>query len=261
MDLRVPHSMGIEWGSIAHITKVDPAKPLPDDLSVLAGTDLVMVGGSDDVTQENALAAIERIVDAHPVMPLLQEPYRSNHVSRESAALVDGVAVPAVYNGEDRSFRGKHLEFFTELARAPEEITGAGLPLVGSRLQARGEAAVDDLVDELVPEGYVIQNLESRAAAVAGVGEAFTREQVAGAAMATETFYRFPVFYLEYSGRYGGPGDVAAAAAHLEETTLLYGGGIASNAQTEEILEAGADAVVVGDCFHDDPARFRRTIP
>lgn len=253
--------MGIDWGSISHVTKVDPAKPLPEDLGVLEGTDLVMVGGSDDVTEENALATIERIADAHPRMPLLQEPYRGNHVSRDSAALVDGVAVPAVYNGDARSFRGKHVEFFTELVRAPEEVTGGGLPLVGSRLQARGEAAVNELVDQLVPEGYVIQNVESRAATVAGVEEAFTREQVAGAAIATEAFYRFPVFYLEYSGRYGGTDDVAAAAAHLEETTMLYGGGIASAAQTEEILEAGADAVVVGDCFHDDPARFRRTIP
>jgi len=46
-----------------------------------------------------------------------------------------------------------------------------------------------------------------------------------------------------------------------EVLILLYGGGIQRAAQTEEILNAGADAVVVGDIFHEDPERFLDTIP
>nr|WP_235007303.1 geranylgeranylglyceryl/heptaprenylglyceryl phosphate synthase [Haloarcula mannanilytica] len=60
-------------------------------------------------------------------------------------------------------------------------------------------------------------------------------------------------FYIDYSGTHGGPEDVNAAAKYLDETCLFYGGGIESHQQTTEILNAGADAVVVGDCFHENP--------
>lgn len=86
-------------------------------------------------------------------------------------------------------------------------------------------------------------------------------EQIAGAVLATESFYGFPIFYIEYSGTYGGPRDVTAAVKYLNETVLLYGGGIKRRARTEEILNAGADAVVVGDCFHEDPQQYLQTIP
>lgn len=253
--------MDLDWSEIDHVTKVDPAEELPADLDVLAGTDLVMVGGSDGVTSENTLAAVTRIREAVPDVPVAQEPYSSAHVDRETAAAVDVVAVPAVYNGDDAHFRTKHLELFTELAGRPEEVVGADLPLVGDLVRSQGREVVAQVASKIVGEGYVIQHLDSKAARVSGVEDAYSTDQVAGAALATETFYGFPVFYVEYSGRYGGPADVEAAARYLEETTLLYGGGISTAEQTREILNAGADAVVVGDCFHDDPERFRRTIP
>lgn len=253
--------MAIDWGRISHITKVDPAKSLPDDLGMLAGTDMVVVGGSDDVTAENTLATIERLAaDTHNI-PILQEPYRSDHVSRDGLSLIEGLAVPAVYNGDRRHFLSKHIELFTQLASTPGDLRGADLPFIGSFVESRGQDFVDSLVDNIVAEGYVIQNPDSRAAKVSGAPTPFRTEEVAGAALATETFYRFPVFYIEYSGMYGGTEDVRAAADHLEETILLYGGGIRTGEQTADILEAGADAVVVGDCFHDDPDRYARTIP
>lgn len=253
--------MTVAWDGVSHVTKVDPAKPFPDDEELLAHTDLVMVGGSDRVNTENTLETLERVRAITDDIPVLQEPYRSEHVSRETLGLVDAIAVPAVYNGNRDNFVGKHLAFFSELAAAPSEVRGANLPIVGPLVESRGEAVVAAFTDRIIGEGYVIQNPDSRAAEVAGAETPFSTEQVAGAALATEVFYRLPVMYIEYSGRYGGPEDVATAAAQLEETVLLYGGGITDREQSEEILAAGADAVVVGDCFHDDPDRFLRTIP
>ena len=253
--------MTIDWAGVSHVTKVDPAKELPGDLVLLERTDLVLVGGSDSVTQENSLDVIERIKDACPALPVLQEPYSSSQVSSATVDAADSLAIPAVYNGDRDNFVGKHVEFFAEVGKKPDEAFGASLPVVGEFIASKGRETVAELSENVLAEGYVIQNLDSKAATVSGVEATYTPEEVAGAALATESFYDLPVFYIEYSGTYGGPEDVAAAANYLDETVLLYGGGIESREQTEEILDAGADAVVVGDCFHDDSERFRQTIP
>lgn len=253
--------MALDWTEISHVTKVDPAEDLPTDLRILEHTDLVIVGGSDGVTEANSLDVMDRIRSQCPTLPLLQEPYSSSHVSSDTIEAGDFIAVPAVYNGDRENFVAKHVDFFTEVGSKPESIMGAGLPIVGDLIASRGRDAIAAISDQIVGEGYVIQNLESKAATVSGVETTYTPDQVAGAALATESFYGFPIFYVEYSGTYGGPADVDAAAKYLDETTLLYGGGIDSHEKTTEILDAGADAVVVGDCFHEDPDRFLETVP
>jgi phosphoglycerol geranylgeranyltransferase len=253
--------MPLDWRDVSHVTKVDPAEPLPDDLDVLGHTDLVLVGGSDGVTAENSLDAIERIGERFPETPVFQEPYSSSHVSSDTVEAADSLAVPAVFNGDRENFVGKHVDFFTEVGRKPGELAGADLPLVGDLVESRGREAVADLTDDVVGEGYVVQNLDSEAARTSGVDARYSPDEVAGAALAAESFYGFEVFYVEYSGTYGGPEDVEAAARYLEDTALLYGGGIRRGEQTEEMLAAGADAVVVGDCFHDDPDRYLETVP
>ncbi|MDG5759147.1 heptaprenylglyceryl phosphate synthase [Natronococcus sp. A-GB1] len=253
--------MNVDWDGITHVTKVDPAKSLPSDLGVLEGTDLVLVGGSDGVTESNSLEAIERVTDVLSEIPIFQEPYSSSHVSRETIEAADAVSIPAVYNGDRDHFVGKHVELFTEVGQKPDELLGSSVPLVGDLIASKGVEVVAELADKLVGEGYVVQHLESTAAAVSGVDTAYSPDEVAGAALATEVFYDFPIFYVEYSGTYGGPDDVEAAARYLEETALFYGGGIDSSEKASEILEAGADAIVVGDCFHDEPETFRETIP
>lgn len=253
--------MDIDWDECSHITKVDPAKSLPSNLEILRETDLVMVGGSDDVTEDNTLEAIRSITDAAPDIPVFQEPYDASHVSTETIDRADYLSVPAVYNGDWDHFVGKHVDLFTEIGQKPSETFGSSVPLVGDVIKSKGIDAIADLVTKLVGEGYVVQHLDSAAAEVSGVDAVYTPEEVAGAALATEAFYGFPIFYVEYSGTYGGPKDVEAAATYLSETTLLYGGGIDSHEKTTEILEAGADAVVVGDCFHEDPETYLETIP
>ncbi|MFP8952719.1 heptaprenylglyceryl phosphate synthase [Natrialbaceae archaeon A-arb3/5] len=253
--------MELDWDDITHVTKVDPAKPLPADIEVLDGTDLVVVGGSDGVTDTNTLETVETIASSFPDQIVCQEPDSAEHVSSDTIDAVDYLAVPAVYNGDREHFVGKHVELFTEIGRKPETLLGSSVPLVGDYIASKGADAISNLVDKLFAEGYVIQHRDSAAAARSGVETKYSPEQVAGAALATESFYDFPVFYVEYSGTYGGPEDVEAAATYLSETTLFYGGGIDSREKAEEILAAGADAIVVGDCFHDDPDAFRETVP
>lgn len=253
--------MDFEWDEISHVTKVDPAKPMPADPTILAGTDLVLVGGSDTVSEANTLAAIEAVRQHAPDVPVAQEPYDGEHVSSKTIAATDWLAIPAVYNGNRDHFVGKHLDVFATIASAPARSRGVNVPLFGKYLESKGTAAVGELARSIVGEGYVIQHLDSAAARTAGVERALSADEVAGAAMATEHYYGFPIFYVEYSGTYGGPADIEAAATFLEETVLLYGGGIDSREKADEILAAGADAIVVGDCFHEDPAAFERTIP
>ena len=238
--------MTIEWPAITHITKIDPAKPLPADLGVLEHTDLVIVGGSDDVTEENALTTIQKVVDSVPEIPVLQEPYSSQHVSVETIAAVDQLFVPAIYNGDQTHFVGKHLQMFTQLSSDFEGLLG----------QSGSMASV---AEKVCAVGYVIQNADSRAASTAGVTESLSLEEVRGAALATEVFYDFPLFYVEYSGQFGDTAAVEAAATVLDETYLLYGGGIDSAQKANAVLDSGADAIVVGDCFHENREAYRQT--
>ncbi|WP_135536680.1 heptaprenylglyceryl phosphate synthase [Halostella pelagica] len=253
--------MNLNWSDITHVTKADPAKELPPDIDVLDRTDAVLVGGSDGVTAENTLDTIRAIKRRFPEKPVLQEPYSSSHVSTDTVEEADFVAIPAVYNGDKEHFVEKHVDLFTEVGSKPDEIFGTGLPVLGDLIASKGLDVVSRMANKIIGEGYVIQNLESTAAAVSGVDAAYSSEQVAGAALATESFYGFPVFYLEYSGTYGGPADVEAAATYLDDTVFLYGGGIDRKQRADEIIDAGADAIVVGDCFHEDPERFLETIP
>jgi phosphoglycerol geranylgeranyltransferase len=59
--------------------------------------------------------------------------------------------------------------------------------------------------------------------------------------------------YLEYSGTYGGD-EAAETLARMDDaltwSRLWYGGGLDSRDHAVRMLEAGADAVVVGDAFH-----------
>lgn len=238
--------MDFDWETVTHITKIDPAKPLPADPGVLEQTDLVIIGGSDNVTEANTLKTIQQVRESFPRHQLIQEPYAANQVSIDTITSVDLVIVPAIFNGDRDHFVGKQLKMFSRLGSDLKGLLGE-------------EASRSVVVDKLAAVGYVIQNTDSKAATVAGVSEPLSAEHVRGAALATEMYYDFPVFYVEYSGTFGGTTDVGAAAPVLDDTSLLYGGGITSGEQASTVLAAGADAVVVGNCFHDNPEAYVET--
>jgi phosphoglycerol geranylgeranyltransferase len=72
--------------------------------------------------------------------------------------------------------------------------------------------------------------------------------------MAAETHLESEVVYLEYSGTFGGD----EAVDMLDEITdgvswsrVWYGGGLDNRENAQAVLDAGADAVIVGNVFHD----------
>jgi phosphoglycerol geranylgeranyltransferase len=72
--------------------------------------------------------------------------------------------------------------------------------------------------------------------------------------MAAERRLGSEILYVEYSGTYGGSEGQDVVAAVDEATNwsrLWYGGGIDSRESAEEMIDAGADAVIVGDAFHE----------
>ncbi len=66
-----------------------------------------------------------------------------------------------------------------------------------------------------------------------------------------KTFFKLPVFYIEYSGTYGDISVVSAVKQELKNTRLFYGGGVTSAKQAAEMAKY-ADTVVVGNIIYDD---------
>lgn len=66
-----------------------------------------------------------------------------------------------------------------------------------------------------------------------------------------DQYFSFPVVYIEYSGTYGDPAVVAAAAKAVSDARLFYGGGI-NNAEKAAEMGKYADTIVVGNAVYDD---------
>jgi phosphoglycerol geranylgeranyltransferase len=99
-------------------------------------------------------------------------------------------------------------------------------------------------------------NLDSAAAREASVTEddLLSVTEAKHRALAAEYRLESEVIYVEYSGTYGGDEAVEMLEAIDEATTwprLWYGGGVDSREKARAVRDAGADAVIVGDAFHD----------
>lgn len=247
-----------EW---AHITKVDPEgdKKLPLSYPLfLDHTSAVSVGGSRDVTDRNTEETFDLITAAG--VPAFHEPSAADHVTEQTLEQAEFTAVPEVLNGDSQALvgtLGEGIEYVRE-EMAPA-IIEEKLPLpvsegVADRLA--NFAASWFLTDLAVFEAYIIQNPDSAAAREAAVtaSDLLTPREAKQRAMAAERHLDSEVLYLEYSGTFGGEEAVDILTAvddGVDWTRIWYGGGLDSRANAETVLEAGADAIVVGDVFHD----------
>jgi len=244
-----------------HISKVDPEgeKQLPLAFPLYLGeTSAVSVGGSNDVTAENTEETM-RLVTATGV-PTLHEPSGAGHVTEQTRDSADVIAIPEVLNGDIEALvgtLGKGLDYVRgELGPGAVEdrlgIPVSGDSFLGSRL---GNFAAAYLMHEAAFEAYIIMNPDSAAAREAGVTEAdlLSPEAARERALAAEYHLESEVVYLEYSGTFGGEEAVTMLEELDDALTaprLWYGGGLDSAEHAESMLDAGADAVVVGDVFH-----------
>jgi phosphoglycerol geranylgeranyltransferase len=218
----------MRWKDWVHVTKLDPDKQLkPGDIDAIAasGTDALMLSGTLNVTQEN-LAMLQKQLNAYD-LPLVMEPAGPEAVLVQG---IDYVFVPSVMNTTDVVWIvGKHQAWVR---------------------QQQGKIPWDCIV----PEAYIVLNPDSSVAKVTKSLCDLNADEVAAYVAVADHYFRFPIVYIEYSGRYGDPAVVKAASDAIDQSILYYGGGINSAEKAAE-MSRYADTIVVGNAVYDQGAR------
>ncbi|WP_181686193.1 heptaprenylglyceryl phosphate synthase [Halorhabdus salina] len=243
-----------------HITKIDPEdeKQLPLLYPLyLQHTSALEVGGSKDVTGNNTQQTLELVAD-RPA-PAFQEPSGPAQVTDETRKQAEFLAIPEVLNGDSESLVGQlgrgveHIEEEIAPTMLAEKLP---IPLGDSIENRLSRAATTWMLEESIFEAYIIQNPDSAAAREANVEPEDLLDPTAAKqrAMAAERYHEAEIIYLEYSGTFGG--DEAAeildaVADGIEWSRVWYGGGLDDRENAQAMRDAGADAVVVGNIFHE----------
>lgn len=215
-----------------HIFKLDPAKEISDDdleAVCMSNTDAIMIGGTDNVTEDNVIHLMSR-VRRYP-LPLVLE------ISNVESVMpgFDFYFVPTVLNSTNVTYHnGILLEAMKQFGHVIE-------------------------FDEVVFEGYVVMNEESKVATRTEANTDLSMDDIEAYARMINNMYKLPVMYLEYSGTYGDVEEVKMASEMLTETQLFYGGGISSLEKAREMAEF-ADTIIVGDIIYQDIKKALKTV-
>ncbi len=222
----------MDYTTWRHAFKLDPAKMVTDEqLERLAesGTDGLIVGGSDGVTLDNVLDLLVRI--RRYSVPVALEISTVDSVTPG----FDYYFIPTVLNSSK-------VEWING-------IHHAALREYGHMMNW----------EEIVTEGYCILNPDCKAAQLTEVTSVPDQEDVIAYARMAEHLFSMPIFYLEYSGTFGDPKIVSAAANVLEHTKLFYGGGI-TNEETAIQMARIADTIIVGNVIYDNFSAALKTV-
>lgn len=208
-----------EW---RHVFKLDPNKEISDEhleLICESGTDAVIIGGSDKITQDNVLAIMSRV--RRYLVPCVLE------VSTIDSIVpgFDFYFIPTVLNSRKTDW------------------------IVNLHHQAVKEYGEIISWDDLLVEGYCILNENCKAATLTDAKTDLTIDDIKAYARMSENMFKLPIFYLEYSGKYGVVEVVKETKSALSQTKLFYGGGITSAEQAAE-MGRYADTVVVGNIIY-----------
>lgn len=217
-----------EW---KHIFKLDPAKEIADDLIdkiCESGTDAVMVGGTDKVTLDGVLHLLSG-VRRHPVPVILE----ISNIESVTPGF-DYYFVPMVLNSKDK-------KWMMDIQHRAIQEYGAVINW-----------------NEMLAEGYCIMNSTSKVFQQTNCKKPSHEETIAYAQMA-ENLFHLPFFYLEYSGTYGDKSLVQSVSQQLNNTKLIYGGGIETKEQAKEMSEY-ADIIIVGNSIYDNPKEALQTV-
>ncbi|PMC36798.1 heptaprenylglyceryl phosphate synthase [Bacillus sp. UMB0899] len=218
-----------EW---KHVFKLDPDKEISDEqLEKIceSGTDGILVGGSDNITEDNVLNLMARI--RRYLIPCVLE------VSTAESIIpgFDLYFIPTVLNSKKTKWM---MELHQEAVKEYGEIMNW---------------------DEVLVEGYCILNPECKAAALTDANTDLTIEDVKAYARVAENMYHLPIFYLEYSGKLGDIAVVEETKKVLNTTKLFYGGGISTPEQAKEFAQF-ADVVVVGNVIYENLPAALKTV-
>jgi putative glycerol-1-phosphate prenyltransferase len=217
-----------EW---KHVFKLDPAKDIDDEILdqvCESGTDAIIVGGTDNVTLDNVLQLLSYI--RRYTVPVILEISNIESVTPG----FDYYFVPMVMNSNEKRWM----------------------------MDIQHEAVVEygDIInwDEMVAEGYCIMNPDAKVFKHTNCILPTEEDAIAYARMAEHLFH-LPFFYVEYSGTYGDPHLVKKVKEQLNETKLIYGGGITTKEEAEEMAQF-ADIIVVGNALYDNPKEALKTV-
>lgn len=215
-----------------HVFKLDPAKTISDedlDKICMSETDAIIIGGTDNVTEDNVIQLMSR-VRRYP-LPLALE------ISNLESTMpgFDFYFVPMVLNSQDVTYHN------------------------GILLEALKEYGHMMDFDELIFQGYVVLNPDSKVAEKTQANTDIDTEDIEAYALMTDKVYRFPIMYIEYSGTFGDMEKVQAAKDNLEEAHIFYGGGIASLSDAKAAAEV-ADTIVVGNLVYNDIKQALKTV-
>lgn len=212
------------WRDWRVVVKLDPEKQITDErLAVILQkqVDAVIVGGTQGITAENTARLTARVLQLGYKGFLVQE------ISESHAVVpgVDGYIIPVVLNAADRKwFIGAHMEAVKKYR---------------------------EVIDwqRILPLGYIVCNPMS------AVGVKTQALPVSAADVAAYTTLAVNIFgmsavYIEYSGIYGDPAIVRAAAINAAGARVFYGGGINTAARLQE-MSALAHTVVVGNALYE----------
>ncbi|WP_456276916.1 heptaprenylglyceryl phosphate synthase [Bacillus sp. AK128] len=218
-----------EW---KHIFKLDPNKEISDeDLERVceSGTDAVMIGGSDGITEDNVLNMLVRI--RRYSVPCVLEVSTVDSISPG----YDFYFVPTVLNSLDRKW------------------------ILDLHHQALLEFGDIMNWDEIYAEGYCVLNSDSKVAELTNAKTNLNEEEVIAYARMADKLLHLPIFYMEYSGVYGNPSLVQKVNDVLDTSRLFYGGGIETVEQAKE-MGAAADTVIIGNLIYDNIGQALKTV-
>lgn len=214
-----------------HIFKLDPAKEIDDsslERIVKSGTDLILVSGTDNVTEENVSKLLRRIRQFDVSATL--------EISHPDAAVpgFNHYFIPTVINTDDVTFsHGMLVEALMEY---------------------------HDFIDydsvSLLP--YIIMNQNCKAFKHAQCHAVEDEEFIAMIHM-LDKLYKMDYIYIEYSGVFGDRDLVAEAYEAAEHANIVYGGGVVSE-ETARRMDSVSDVMVVGNIIYDDVEQALKTI-
>lgn len=214
--------MHTKWKTWAHVTKLDPDKNLTEDqLAEIAtsGTDALMLSGTLNITKENMQQLRDQVREYG--LPLVVEPAGPEAVVADG---IDLLFIASVMNtSQSQWIVGKHKDW-----------------ALTSSIQW----------EKVIQEAYIVLNPASSVARVTGAECSIPAKEVAAYAEIADHYFQFPIVYIEYSGTYGDPAVVRAAAEAVSNAVLYYGGGIDSGKKAAEMAQF-ADTIVVGNAVYE----------
>ncbi len=215
------------------LIKLDPDRPVTNGLRELIKSltsRMLVIGGTQNVTIGNSYRLFELIRSLGYEGIVLQELSSPDAIILEA----DGYFLPVVLNTDNLYWlRDAHLSAIREY--------GKYIPW-----------------DRILIEGYLVCNPLSAVSKVTGANSPTAAEAVSYLELA-EKIYNMPIFYLEYSGRYGDRRLVQAVSKAKENSHLIYGGGIETIEQAEEMLDI-VDTIVIGNLAHEAPMELKKII-